>query len=104
MTTSNHGSLSYDTGYVDTFFSSITSVRGCKCFNLYAFKKSGLDKVYLLRSRSQGTSTLPDMVTECGIPSVIKSDNAPEFKSKQWVAFLRQHCIDQAYTEPHRPN
>lgn len=93
-----------DTVYVDTFFSSVTSVRGYKCFNLYVFKKSGLDRIYLMRSRAQGATTLSEFVTECDIPTKIKSDNAPEFQGKQWMNLIRQHCIQTEFTEPHHPN
>jgi hypothetical protein len=71
-----------DTCFVDTFFSSIPSVRGFTCWNLYCFQRTGLDVAYLMRRRSQGPTTLPKLVADCGAPLVIKSDNAPEFKGK----------------------
>jgi hypothetical protein len=37
-----------DTACVDTFFSSITSVRGFTCWTQYYFLKSGFDAVYLM--------------------------------------------------------
>lgn len=44
------------------------------------------------------------MVTECGVPAIIKSDNAPEFKSAKWTSFLRSHCIRSQFTEAYHPN
>ena len=93
-----------DTCYVDTFFSSITSVRGFSCWNLYCFQRTGLDVVYLMRRRAQGPTTLPKMVADCGAPAVIKSDNAPEFKGKRWVDYLTSMSIRSEYTEAHHPN
>lgn len=93
-----------DTCYVDTFFSSVKSVRGYTCWTQYSFAKSGLDAVYLMRRRSQGPSTLPELITEYGAPNVMKSDNAPEFHGKRWVNCLRQNQITSAFTEPHHPN
>jgi hypothetical protein len=44
------------------------------------------------------------MVTDCGAPSLIKSDNAPEFKGKHWVTYLWKHQIPSAFTEGHHLN
>jgi hypothetical protein len=78
---------------VDTFFSSIPSVRGFSCWNLFCFQRTGLDVVYLMRRRSQSPATLPRMVAECGAPLTLKSDNAPEFKGKRWVDYLDSMAI-----------
>jgi hypothetical protein len=93
-----------DVCYVDTFFSSIPSVRGYNCWNLFAFQRTGMDAVYLLHRRSQSPTTLPKMVTDFGAPRMIKSDNAPEFKGKRWVSFLELMTISSKYTEAHHPN
>ena len=93
-----------DTVCCDTFFSSITSVRGFNCWIQYSFVKSGLDKVYLMRRHSQALPTLQKLVAECGIPHTIHSDNAPEFKSDNWNKFLRKYLISSYFTEPHHPN
>ena len=44
------------------------------------------------------------MVTDCGAPALIKSDNAPEFKGKHWVTYLWKHQIPSAFTEAYHPN
>ena len=93
-----------DTCYVDTFFSSIPSVRGFTCWNLFSFQRTGLDVIYLMRRRSQSPTTLPRMVTECGAPLILKSDNAPEFKGKRWVDYLHSMSIQSVFTEAHHPN
>lgn len=93
-----------DVCYVDTFFSSIPSVRGFTCWNLYCFQRTGLDVVFLMRRRSQSPTTLPQMVTTCGAPLVLKSDNAPEFRGKRWVDYLDTMSIRSEFTEAHHPN
>lgn len=93
-----------DTCHVDTFFSSIPSVRGYTCWNLFSFQKSGLDVLYLMHRRSQSPSTLSRMISDFGAPCQIKSDNAPEFQSKRWTDHLRTMSISQLFTEPHHPN
>jgi len=71
-----------DRCFTDTFFSSLKSIQGYTCFQLYAFKKSGLDVPFLMHHHSQSPSTLEDLLCEVGAPFKIKSDNAPEFKGK----------------------
>ena len=93
-----------DACYVDTFFSSLPSVRGFTCWNLFCFKRTGLDVAYLMRRRSQSPTTLPRMVAECGAPLTLKSDNAPEFKGKRWIEYLNSMAIQSVFTEAHHPN
>jgi hypothetical protein len=93
-----------DMCYVDTFFSSIPSIRGYTCWNLFAFKRTGLDIVYPMHKRSQSPGTLSSLLTDFGAPTTMKSDNAPEFKSKRWTSSLNTYVIKQEYTEAHHPN
>ena len=93
-----------DLCYVDTFFSSIPSVRGYTSWNLFSFQRTGWDVVYLMRRQSQSPTTLPKMVAECGAPTRMKSDNAPEFKGKRWTSYLESLSIKSEYTEAHDPN
>jgi Reverse transcriptase (RNA-dependent DNA polymerase) len=93
-----------DRCFVDTFFASIPSVRGYKCWNLFSFENSGLNQIYLMRSRNQSPTTLSSLLSDCGIPRVLKSDNAPEFKGKRWSDIGRKYCITSEYTEAYHPN
>jgi hypothetical protein len=93
-----------DTACVDMFFSSITSVWGFTCWTQYYFLKSSFDVVYLMQQRSQGPLTLPKMVTDCGAPNQIRSDNAPKFKGCTWMTYLWKHQIQSAFTEAYHPN
>ena len=93
-----------DTCFVDTFFSLVPSVRGYASFNLFCFKRTGLDVLFLMHRRWQSPPTLARLITECGAPTQLKSDNAPEFKSKKWMLYLEDYTISSAYTEAHHPN
>ncbi len=44
------------------------------------------------------------MVADCGAPTILKSDNAPEFKGKRWLEYLAYISVRSAYTEAHHPN
>jgi hypothetical protein len=59
---------------------------------------------YLMRTRSQRPTTLSSLLVDCGIPRVIKSDNAPEFKGKRWLSIIQKYCITPEYTEAYHPN
>ncbi len=94
----------HDVYYVGTFFLSIPSTRGYTCWNLFSYKHTGLDVVYLMCRRAQSPSTLTQLVSDCGASTTIKSDNAPEFKSKRWASFLETMCIPSEFTEAHHPS
>ena len=93
-----------DSCYTDTFFASIESVRGYTCWQLFAFRRSCYDVVYLQKRRSQCHLSLMDLFRQTGVPSKLVSDNAKEFHSAKWTNILRKYCVDSAYTEPHHPN
>lgn len=94
-----------DMCYLDTFFSSVpASVRGYRCFNLFAWKNSKYDFPVLMHRRSQALSSLEDCLSKCGVMTELKSDNAPEFTSKKFQAKLKMLCINQSFTEPHHQN
>ena len=93
-----------DKCYLDTFFSSVVSVRGYKCWNLYSFERTGMDVPYLMRLRSQAPSTAEDLFRDYAIPELLHSDNAPEFKGKRFTKVMRQHLVQTKFSEPHHPN
>ena len=91
-----------DTMYVDTFFSSVQSVRGYTCWNLHSYKDSQLDVVHLQQRRSQGLSNLKRCFVANGVPHTVHTDNAREFTSKKWKNYLSS--IKSTSTEPFHPN
>ncbi len=44
------------------------------------------------------------MVTNCGAPNQIRSDNAPKFRGRTWMTYLCKHQIQSAFTEGYHPN
>ena len=87
---------------VDTFFSSIKSVRGYTCWNLHSYAASHLDVVILQQRRSQGLTSLKSCFVAAGVPHSVHSDNAKEFTSTKWKKYLSS--LKCTYTEPHHPN
>jgi len=93
-----------DDAYWDTFFSSITSVRGFTCWNLFALKQSHFNYVSLMKRKSSALPTVQGFATKIGAPRVLKSDNAPELTSKKVRAYLNSIHVPQEKTEPFHPN
>ena len=65
-----------DVMYSDTFFSSIPSIRGFKCFQLFALKGSKFTKSKLMRRESQAPGMYKDIIREYGAPNKMVTDNA----------------------------
>ena len=62
-----------DIAYVDTFFSSIKSVRGYHCWNLFCFKDAGCDYPVLLQWKSQTPESLQEFLLYRGAPKMLYS-------------------------------
>ena len=86
----------------DTFFSSITSIRGYKFWNLHSYTASNLDVVVLQQRQSQGLASLKQCFLTARVPHTVHCDNASEFTSKKWKSHLSS--LKCTYNEPHHPN
>ena len=93
-----------DVMYRDTFFSSIVSIRGYKCFNLHCYQRSCFDSVTLMKRKSESTTALKDCFLQNGIPKKVISDNAKEFNNKEVTSYLIKMVVDRGFTEPKHPN
>ena len=87
--------------YSDTFFSSISSIRSYKCFQLFAFKRSKFTTVKLMRRESQAPEAYEDVIRHIGAPNRTITDNAKVCKSNKWVTVNRRFCIETGLTVPH---
>ena len=65
-----------DICYSDTFFSAIASVRGYRCFQLFAFKRSNYDVLCLMKREADAPSAYEDMIRNIGAPNKTVTDNA----------------------------
>ena len=93
-----------DTCYTDTFFSSVKSVRGYKCFQLFSLKESKFDTTYLMKAKSQAFDALGDYVRYYGAPNLLIHDEAKEMKSNKWLDFVRKYAIPEHTSEPYHQN
>lgn len=93
-----------DVCFSDTFFSSISSVRGYKCFQMFALKESGHDVPYLMRKESQASTRFQDYVREIGAPRAIVNDNAKTMTGENWLSVCRTFCIEAHQSEAYHQN
>ena len=93
-----------DRMYSDTFFSSVPSIRGFKCFQMFAFKQSKFDKIHLMRKESQNHEKYLDVIRHIGAPDFVVTDNAKSMTGSKWSNTNRYYCIGQGTSEPHHQN
>ena len=65
-------------------------------------------KYFLVRKLANSTSAaicaeLATIVTELGLPHIIRSDNGPCYNSKEFQQFLQQYNITHQTSSPHHP-
>ena len=90
-----------DVMYSDTFFSSVPSIRGFKCFQLFALKSSKFTKSKLMRRESQAPDMYEDIIREYGAPNKMVTDNAKVCTGKRWTEINRKYCIATGLSVPH---
>ena len=90
-----------DTCYSDTFFSSTVSIRGFKCFQMFAFKRSKFDAIKLMRREAQAPEAYEDIIREFGAPNKTVTDNAQVLTGHKWTSINRRYCIETGLTVPH---
>ena len=90
-----------DVCYSDTFFSSFTSIRGFKCFQLFAFKDSKFTKAKLMKREAQAPEMYEDIIRQYGAPNKCVTDNAKVCKGKRWTSINRWFCIETGLSVPH---
>jgi len=90
-----------DICYSDTFFSSTVSIRGYKCFQMFAFKHSKFNVIKLMRREAQAPEAYKDLIREHGAPNRTVTDNAKVLTGHKWTSINRRYCIESGFTVPH---
>ena len=73
-------------------------------FQLFALLHSKVDKVYLMRRKSQAADKFADYVRQVGAPNYMITDHAEELMGADWLAVARRSMIDTFLTEPYHQN
>ena len=90
-----------DVMYSDTFFSNIKSVRGYKCFQLFAYKYSKFERVHLMKREANAPEAYEDVIRSVGAPNKTVTDNATVLTGHRWTTINRKYCIETGLTIPH---
>ena len=90
-----------DVMYSDTFFSTITSIRGYKMFQMFCYKYSKYNVMKLLKRESNVSVVYEDTIIEHGAPNKIVTDNAKSLTSKKFKDVSRKYVIQTGNSAPH---
>ena len=87
----------------DTYFSSVRSIEGYNCAQVYYGCTSKIIEVYGMRTESEFISTYQDFMRERGIPHTLRRDNAKSENSAALKQLHRDLIVNDQFTEPHHP-
>ena len=90
-----------DICYSDTFFSSICSIRGYKCFQLFAFKHSKFDRIHLMRREASAPDAYEDTIRTIGAPNKTVNDNPKVVTGTKCTSISRKYCNEYSVTVTH---
>ena len=90
-----------DTMYSDTFFSSVKSVRGFKCFQMFALKLSKVEFIKLMKKESNAPEMYQDIIRTHKGPNKLVTDNAQTMTGIKWTGINRSYCIESGVIVPH---
>ena len=92
-----------ETFATDTMFSSVASLGGSTCVQLYCGQKSFFTAAYGMKTESEGPESLEDFVREVGAPHCIHNDNSKMQTGVEWNKILCKYNIAAENTEPDHP-
>ena len=88
----------------DTFFSSVKSIRGYKCVQLFVHVPSDFLFVRCMQREKHSHGALQDFIREVGAPTTLITDNSQTQTGEKWKATSRQVMTKQRKFAPHNQN
>ena len=88
----------------DTFFSSVKSVRGYKCVQLFVHVKSDYVFARCMQRESHSHGAYQDFIREIGAPQLLVTDNSQTQTGKLWEVTSRKTMIKQRKFAPYNQN
>ena len=88
----------------DTFFSSIRSIRGYTCAQLFVATTWDFLYVKLLRRESQVPGAYKDFCNEVGVPNMLLTDNSKVQAGRKFQEINRQNQTKHVFSTPHCQN
>ena len=90
-----------DVCYSDTLFSSVVSIRGLECFQMFAFKTLMYECIKFMKKEVEAPTAYEDVIREVGDPNKTVTDNAKVFTGSKWTSINRCYCIKSGLSVPH---
>jgi len=87
----------------DTYFSSVKSIEGYHCSQLFFGCTSKTIDVYGMKTESEFVEAYQDFMRDRGIPHTLRRDNAQSERSEAVKKINRDLIIKDESTEPHSP-
>ena len=93
-----------DVCFSDTFFASVSSIRGYSMFQLFCLRDAKTDFAFLMRKKSQAPSKFADFVRDIGAPNYMINDNAQELSGEEWTKVARHAMVSTYFSEAEHQN
>jgi hypothetical protein len=88
----------------DTFFSSIKSIAGFTCVQIFVSLLSQFIFVRCMRREAHSHGAYQDFVRNIGAPNILLTDNSQTQTGKKWTATSRANVTKQINSVPHNQN
>ena len=88
----------------DTFFSSVKSIRGFKCVQLFVHLITQFLWIGLLRREKDNHGAYQDFIREVGTPNMLLTDNAKSQVGHKWRETPRSNLTQQRCSAPDKQN
>ena len=88
----------------DTFFSSIKSIRGYRCIQVFVHLWTQFLCVTLLRRERDNHGAYQDFIRDVGTPNILLTDNAKSQVGKKWTETSRKNQTQQRQSAPDKQN
>ncbi len=88
--------------YSDTMFSSVPSIQGNTCAQVFV-NDVNFTRVYPMKKKRFACNALLEFIRDVGIPSTLHTDNAKELTYGGWKKITSEHQIPQTLAEPYSP-
>jgi hypothetical protein len=85
----------------DTFFSSVKSIRGYTCAQLFFHVGTGYLFVRCMRRESHSHGAYQDYIRNVGAPNVLLTDNSRTQIGQKWTKTSRENITKQIHIAPH---
>ena len=89
-----------DVLFSDTFLSYVCSIRGYRCFQMFACKYSNFERIHLMSREANTPEAYEDTIRSIGDPNKTITDNAAVLTGLKQTPINHIYCIEYGLTIP----